>query len=97
MDAMLGAFGHTCVHQFTTVPFLRALITPMLPQPGDGPPAALLAGADWKLTVHGWTVEEGKKLGKRCQVGCCFLGLPLLALTCSCPATLAQVLTVARC
>jgi hypothetical protein len=65
---MLGAIGHTCVHLFTTVPFLRTLVTPMLPKPGDGPPAAFRADNHWKFCLHGWTVEEGKSRGKLCQV-----------------------------
>ena len=72
MDALLGALGHTVVHMFTKVPFLRNLVQSTLPQPGDGPPAALLSTAPWKVTLHGWTAEEGKegkvKLGKRCEV-----------------------------
>ena len=68
IDAMLGAIGHTCVHLFTTVGFLRAIVTPMLPKPGDGPPEAFRERNRWKFTLHGWTQEEPPAKGKLCEV-----------------------------
>ena len=68
MDAMLGAFGHTLVHLFVTVPFLRKFVTPLLPKPGDGPPEAFRDDNQWKFSLSGWTQEEGRGKGKLCQV-----------------------------
>jgi hypothetical protein len=66
---MLGAFGHSVVHLFTTVPFLRAVVTPLLPKPGDGPPEAFRERNHWKFTLHGWTDEDGKARPRTCQAG----------------------------
>jgi hypothetical protein len=73
VDAMLGAIGHSIVHLFTTVPFLRAIVIPILPKPGDGPPEAYREKNRWKFTLYGFTAEESPAKGRVCQV-CAFLG-----------------------
>lgn len=79
---MLGAFGHTIVHLFVTVPFLRKFVTPMLPKPGDGPPEAFRDDNHWKFSLYGWTDEDGKTKSKLVQVRCCHsMPCPL----CLCP------------
>ena len=56
------------MHMFITVPLLRRLIKPLLPQPGDGPPEAFRDDNHWKFSLYGWTLEEGRAKGKQCQV-----------------------------
>jgi hypothetical protein len=68
VDAMLGAIGHSIVHLFTTVPFLRAIVIPILPKPGDGPPEAYREKNHWKFTLYGFTAEEPPAKGRVCQV-----------------------------
>jgi len=67
VDAVLGSMGHAIAHLITTVPLLRRLVAPLLPEPGDGPPEAYRKKNHWKCTLTGWTQEEGRAKPRRCH------------------------------